>query len=181
MMFNFTKSKDPKRKSDSKGNPGVISSFFSSTKLVENTGTATKGVPKTWFIQPETIEGRPEDDLSLSVEEETAELSSQREKWSEFISKQNGDIWTEMDWLWERKHAKSRDVRESIVSTNAPRVSTASLNVLSNNVVSKKIYETLSMKKRQQKKLKKLVRGGVPPELRGEVWWCLSGMTKEKK
>lgn len=84
------------------------------------------------------------------------EVDIQRFKWSDFL-KSRPNIWTE-DWLWQSRRV-----------ANEPRL------------LQKKILEIVSSKTKATKKLKVLIRGGVPPELRGSVWWACSGAYEKMK
>jgi len=41
--------------------------------------------------------------------------------------------------------------------------------------VAKRIMSVFSSKLKAQKALKQLIRQGIPPELRGDIWWACSG------
>lgn len=79
------------------------------------------------------------------------EIEIQRSKWNAFLRNKK-DIWTEK-WLWDSK------IRAEAAS----------------NQIKKKFLQMFSSKVKTQKQVKFLIRGGVPPELRGNVWWACSG------
>lgn len=79
------------------------------------------------------------------------EIEIQRSKWNSFLRNRK-DIWTEK-WLWDGK------IRAEAAS----------------NQIKKKFLQIFSSKVKTQKQVKFLIRGGVPPELRGNVWWACSG------
>eukprot|EP01032_Pedospumella_encystans_P023789 gene23789-26922_t len=83
------------------------------------------------------------------------ELEFQRQKWASFLRNKK-DIWSEQ-WLWNSK-----------IRAEA-----------SSNHVKKKILQIFSSKVKTQKQVKFLIRGGVPPELRGKVWWACSGANEK--
>ena len=83
------------------------------------------------------------------------ELEFQRQKWATFLRNKK-DIWSEQ-WLWNSK-----------IRAEA-----------SSNHVKKKILQIFSSKVKTQKQVKFLIRGGVPPELRGKVWWACSGANEK--
>lgn len=84
------------------------------------------------------------------------ELEMQRAKWASFLRNKK-DIWNER-WLWD----------------GAQRAEMAS------NQLKKKFMQVFSYKMKTQKHVKFLVRGGVPPELRGRVWWACSGAAEKR-
>lgn len=79
------------------------------------------------------------------------ELEFQRQKWASFLRNKK-DIWSEQ-WIWNNK-----------IRAEA-----------SSNQIKKKFLQIFSTKVKTQKQVKFLIRGGVPPELRGNVWWACSG------
>ena len=92
-----------------------------------------------------------EDDCLYALKE----IEVQRLKWNEFL-KNRKDVWNEK-WLWD-----------------------ASIRAeMSSNHLKKKFMQMFSWKVKTQKQLKFLVRGGVPPELRGHVWWACSGASEK--
>ncbi|KAJ1391192.1 hypothetical protein B484DRAFT_408796 [Ochromonadaceae sp. CCMP2298] len=84
------------------------------------------------------------------------EIESQRVKWTAFLAKR--DIWTDSS-LWQCKH-------RSVAGGQ--------------NRVKKKFMEIFDSKMKAQRQLKALIRGGVPPELRGRVWFCVSGASDKR-
>jgi hypothetical protein len=92
----------------------------------------------------------PEDD---EEDYQTAmnEVEVQRAKWTRFLRNKK-DIWSET-WLWNRKERTD----------------------FSDKMLKKKFLQIFSSKVKTQKRVKMLIRGGVPPELRGKVWWACSG------
>mmetsp|Transcript_12339 Transcript_12339/g.18504 ORF Transcript_12339/g.18504 Transcript_12339/m.18504 type:complete len:828 (-) Transcript_12339:237-2720(-) len=95
------------------------------------------------------------------------EIISQEKKWASFLSgssldekgMKNFDIWGDEE-LW--KH------REDI--SNTPPQSN-----VSGSLIFKKMRTVVSKKMKRSLKLKNLIRGGIPPKLRGSVWWSCSG------
>lgn len=87
------------------------------------------------------------------------ELEVARHKWESFLHK-NPDIWVE-EWLWQN--------HTTVASTSSP------------GPIRKKIMEIFYSKVKLRKKLKSLIRGGVPPEWRGRVWHACSGAPSLQK
>lgn len=85
------------------------------------------------------------------------EIEIQRAKWKKFMQSR-GYSFSET-WLWQnwRNHIES------------------------SNLIQKKFMQMFNSKVKAQKKLKSLMRGGVPPELRGAVWYACSGAEDKKK
>jgi hypothetical protein len=82
---------------------------------------------------------QPDDDDLISH----FEIEQQREKWKIFI-KSRGNIWSEK-WLWQN-WSHHRDI---------------------NSVIARKFMKVFNHKVKTRRKLKHLIRSGVPPELRG--------------
>jgi hypothetical protein len=79
------------------------------------------------------------------------ELEMQRFKWNALLS--NKPNLFEEDWLWlNRTTPSARD-----------------------GPIKKKIMQMFNSKVKLKKQVKTLIRSGVPPELRGQVWWACSG------
>lgn len=87
------------------------------------------------------------------------ELEVARHKWGSFLSK-NPDVWGE-EWLWLN--------HSTVASSCSP------------GPIRKKFMELFDSKVKLRKKLKSLIRGGVPPEWRGKVWHACSGATVLQK
>ena len=87
----------------------------------------------------------------------------QRFKFKDFIKSRKGNVWdSEMDWLWRRDASYQKETQKSAF------------------FLTKKLKETFNYKAIARKELKALLRGGVPPELRGDVWWRLSGAEQKR-
>lgn len=84
------------------------------------------------------------------------ELEQQRAKWKSLLSSKS-NIWNE-EWLWSNRKRKAEK----------------------DGPIKKKIMLLFSAKVKSRKQMKKLIRGGVPPELRGQVWYACSGAEKKK-
>lgn len=82
---------------------------------------------------------------------EVLELENQKLKWNNFIDSHK-NIWDDNN-LWNSKQSK--------------------------NKIKKKLLQMFDSKSKIQKQLKRLVRGGVPPELRGKVWWSCMGAAEK--
>ena len=87
----------------------------------------------------------------LPGEDEIEEVELQREKWAKFLQSR-GDKLNE-DWLWQYWRVENRPKSQ----------------------IFKKAMTLFSSRLSTQKKVKSLMRKGVPPELRGRVWWACSG------
>lgn len=93
----------------------------------------------------------PEDQAAFN------ELEIQRFKWKKFLSRHPKIF--EDDWIWaNRIHPVNQG-----------------------GVLQKKLLQIFSSKVKLRKKLKKLIRGGVPPEFRGQVWYACAGSEAKKK
>jgi hypothetical protein len=84
------------------------------------------------------------------------ELEMQRANWASFLRNKK-DIWSEK-WLWDGKQRAE----------------------MASNHLKKKFMQVFSSKMKTQKQVKYLVRSGVPPELRGQVWWACSGAAEKR-
>lgn len=84
------------------------------------------------------------------------EINTQRVAWSEFLSKNEIDL--NETWLWQYWKAESRI----------------------DNQIQKKIMSVFSTKVKMQKQMKELVRNGIPPELRGKIWYACSGAEQKR-
>jgi len=106
------------------------------------------------FIESSHSYIQPEDDDILARQE----IDHQRTKWKAFM-KSRGNIWSEK-WLWQnwKMHAE----------------------LASDFVLKRKLQKLFDSKVKTRKKLKKLIRNGVPPEYRGLVWWACSGAEDKK-
>eukprot|EP01031_Cornospumella_fuschlensis_P030311 gene30311-36625_t len=81
------------------------------------------------------------------------EVEIQRLKWNSFLtSNRNTNIWDE-SWLWMNRTEHKPDV----------------------GPIRKKLMLLFNSKVKTRKQVKSLVRHGVPPELRGKVWFACSG------
>lgn len=105
------------------------------------------------------------DTVSTAVQPEPDDLAALRElevqrlKWSSFLASSRIDnIWEE-DWLWLN--------RENRPAASGP--------------FRKKLMLLFSSKVKTQKQVKSLIRAGVPPELRGNVWFACSGAAQKMK
>jgi hypothetical protein len=86
------------------------------------------------------------------------ELEMQRFKWNSFLAN-HASIFDD-EWVWDnRHHAKDHYY---------------------DGVIKKKLMQIFNPKVKIRKQVKRLIRGGVPPELRGKVWYLLSGAPKLK-
>jgi hypothetical protein len=75
-------------------------------------------------------------------------------KWREFLRHHKlGDLSSSEQWLWQYWRAESRPSTQ----------------------IQKKVMSMFSTKIKSQKQLKSLIRDGIPPELRGMVWYQCSG------
>lgn len=79
------------------------------------------------------------------------EVEIQRFKWNAFL-KGHKSIWSD-EWMWQNR------LRRTILGMH----------------LKKKFMRIFSSREKTQKQLKQLIRAGVPPELRGRVWWACSG------
>lgn len=89
--------------------------------------------------------------------DERREIDVQRSKWTKFLESRNHCL-TEQ-WLWQYWREDSRPKNQFL----------------------KKATSFFSSKIQAQKKLKQLMRGGIPPEWRGRVWWACSGAEEKMK
>ena len=94
----------------------------------------------------------PEDDIAV-----LAEIESQRIKWAAFISSR-GETLSE-EWLWQYWRPEFRPKSQ----------------------IFKKAMSLFSSRLSAQKKIKSLMRKGIPPELRGRVWYACSGASQMRK
>lgn len=120
-------------------------SMFSSSK------SSGKKEPEHVFphcVNTNPVMPEPDEDDCLHA---LKELEFQRQKWASFLRNKK-EIWSE-EWLWNNK------IRAEAAS----------------NHIKKKFLQMFSSKVKTTKKMKFLIRGGVPPELRGKVWWACSG------
>lgn len=90
------------------------------------------------------------------------QIEAQREKWAEFIKSRGGIKPTEESWLWQYWKPESR--KRSAITKKFLSV-VGALGVPSQRLA--------------QRTLKKLIRKGVPPELRAEVWFACSGASQK--
>lgn len=79
------------------------------------------------------------------------EIETQRSNWKSYLNNRQFD--SSESWLWQYWKDESRVT----------------------NQVQKKILSIFSTRVRNQKKVKSLIRNGIPPEYRGKVWWICSG------
>lgn len=87
------------------------------------------------------------------------ELEVQRLKWSSFLaSTRSSNIWEE-GWLWLNR--LNHPVRDGPIK--------------------KKLMLLFSSKLKMRRQVKSLIRSGVPPELRGHVWFACSGADAKMK
>jgi hypothetical protein len=84
------------------------------------------------------------------------ELEMQRFKWNAFLAS-HPTIFDE-DWIWENRKAPS--------TNDGP--------------IKKKFLQIFNSKVKLRKQVKALIRSGVPPERRGQVWYKLSGADKRQ-
>lgn len=113
------------------------------------------------MLQRTGIEFQPDRNDSTALNE----LAKQRSRWNKFLSQKNDRdgvcIW-EDDALWHHRLQILDSLQQSTLK-----------------YVESKIF--LSSHSRRIKKLKYLIRRGVPPELRGSVWWACSAASKIKE
>lgn len=107
-----------------------------------------------YLIPPTGLEFQPDITDKLAW----LEIEKQRLKWNKFLQKNKADIWNDEE-LWHHRLSIQKEQR----------------------LPSKKINFALSAKARKIRKLKYLIRGGVPPELRGSVWWASSAASKKRR
>ena len=88
----------------------------------------------------------PDNDDICSIKE----IDSQRLKWTEFLKARKFSL--SETWLWQYWRPESRP------STK----------------IGKKFMTIFSSKLKSQKQVKELIRNGIPPELRGDIWWACS-------
>eukprot|EP01039_Chlorochromonas_danica_P005089 gene5090-5593_t len=87
------------------------------------------------------------------------EMEVQRLKWSSFLAScRVKNIWEE-DWLWHNR-------------VNPP---------LASGPIQKKFMLLFSQKVKTRQQVKGLIRSGVPPELRGHVWYACSGAEGKRR
>ena len=79
------------------------------------------------------------------------EVDKQRFKWKAFMKKHK-NLWTDMDWVWHKNHK---------------------------NFLGKKISDIFISRQKTRNTVKTLIRDGVPPELRGKVWFYMLGANKK--
>jgi hypothetical protein len=113
-----------------------------------------KEAPPAFIQSAQTNPVMPEPDEDDCVHA-LKEIEIQRAKWNSFL-KNKKDVWNEK-WLWDG------NIRAE----------------MSSNQLKKKFMQMFSWKVQTQKQVKFLVRGGVPPELRGHVWWACSGAAEK--
>lgn len=97
--------------------------------------------------------------LTLDVNTVQMEVEIQRKKWDSFIKSRGGIKPFEEEWLWQYWRPESRQT----------------------NKIKKTLFGMFDSRLSTQKKLKKLIRGGVPSELRSEIWWATSGAPQKLK
>lgn len=85
------------------------------------------------------------------------EVEIQRFKWNAFLASKPGIF--EEEWLWENRLVSS--------GRDGP--------------IKKKFMQMFNSKVKLRKQVKALVRSGVPPELRGRVWYACSGASKKQR
>lgn len=85
------------------------------------------------------------------------EVEIQRFKWNAFLASKPGIF--EEEWLWENR----------LVTTAR------------DGPIKKKFMQIFNSKVKLRKQVKALVRSGVPPELRGRVWFACSGAAKKQR
>lgn len=79
------------------------------------------------------------------------ETDSQRVEWKAFLTSRKNKF--DERWLWQYWDDESRPTSQ----------------------INKKLFSMFSSRLTAQKKMKLLIRGGVPNELRRQVWWACSG------
>jgi hypothetical protein len=82
----------------------------------------------------------------LDDKEEWLKIAIQRHKWKEFLSKSEGSLDDLELWQYYKDENRPSKVRKGILAMFSSRI-------------------------KLQKKVKQLVRNGIPPELRGRIWW----------
>lgn len=137
----------------------AFSSFFKSLEsLIRNSelmpSRSLSGGPTGLEIQP---------DLSDNVA--IREISLQRVRWETFLCPKKGFSILNEGKVWQHRHV----IATSPVETN-----------ISGSILLKKIFSNISPKSKKLIKLKSLIRGGIPPELRGSIWWVMSGAEGKK-
>jgi hypothetical protein len=85
------------------------------------------------------------------------ELEIQRSKWDTFLQSRP-NIWNE-EWLWMNR----------LVPTD------------NGGPIKKKFMQMFNSKTKLRKRVKSLIRSGVPPELRGDVWYACAGAATKMK
>lgn len=96
----------------------------------------------------------PPSDDSISFQE----IEIQRSNWQIFLQSKNIEKELTEQWLWQYWREESR----------------------TSNPVKKKFFSMFSSRLQMQKKVKKLVRDGIPPELRCKIWYICAGGHEKK-
>jgi hypothetical protein len=83
---------------------------------------------------------------SVDDKEELLKIDIQRQQWKEFLS--SSDVSLDNIEIWQYYKDENRPSK-----------------------VTKGLLSMFSSRIKQQKRVKKLIRNGIPPELRGRIWW----------
>ena len=100
--------------------------------------------------------------LRLSVmpaddDPQAEEIEAQRVLWRAFLDDRPSQDLSQEPWLWQYWRSESH----------------ASASTLGKKLV--KVFGVGNSRVKSQARLKNLVRGGIPPEIRGKIWWACSG------
>ena len=80
-----------------------------------------------------------------------------RQKWEKFVRKTDKKL--QESWLWQYWRSENR----------------------THSQVSKMLFRGFDSRLRAQKKVKKLIRSGIPSSFRGQIWWVCSGGADKMK
>jgi hypothetical protein len=111
----------------------------------------------------------PSTDDEEEYEIEIAKIESQRSAWAEFMRELPSEDLNADPGLWQywRTHANNDDMIYHATHAFSKKMA--------------KMFNIGDKKIRKQQALKHLIRGGVPPELRGKVWYAASGAADLKR
>lgn len=116
-----------------------------------SSGSSAKPSVPTRHTRPYMFVNPDDDDSAAQKELEAARL-----RWNSLVTKYS-NVWDEQ-WLWDNR--------------NSPLQSSGPLR--------KKFLQMFNSKVKMRKRIKSLIRGGVPPEFRGNVWSSCAGSNTKK-